>query len=200
MRDSKRDDVAKHIVSTTQTNPVHVFVRIQNGDEQALNEIVHQYATIMMDFVTPILGSRDLAQDVVQDVFCWLWDNRAQLSIADNVLGYLCRAAKNRAYNILRQERSQGRLKNEVLATYASRTLAARNLGEATIAESELQSAIDTALSTLQARTRQIFLMHIDGQLTYAEIAEALGVTVPTVRMQMYRATKQLWEQLEEYL
>ncbi len=200
MQGSVRDNDTPPSASLHSPDDRHLIARLQANDERALSELIHRYAAMLVDTVATIVGSRDAAQDVVQDVFCWLWNKRSELGIRESLSRYLFRAARNRAYSVLRHERSQLRIKSEARAAHGGHLPSVGNGGEAEVETEELQSAISAALETLQSRTRQIFLMHVDHGLTYAEIAEALEITIPTVRMQMYRATRQLWGRLRERL
>jgi RNA polymerase sigma-70 factor (ECF subfamily) len=182
----------------TSARDQQLIARLSQGDETALSELVRTYGQALFGVAVAMVGSADLAQDIVQDVFCWLWDTRMVLRINGRVAAYLVRATRNRTYNVLRHERSQRHI---AMRTKTSQGDAGYtyNAGESSLLERELQRAIEVALETLQPRTREIFLLHIDQGLRYEEIARVLQITVPTVRLQMSRANRQLWRLLREW-
>ena len=174
------------------------IARLRDGDESALASLVTTYAGWLADVATPVVGSPDLAQDVVQDVFMRLWDIRDTLSIQGNVAGYLYRAVCNRALNLRDHERSQQAVSVRALAR--DDRIPVSNAGEAAIAEAELWRVLEAALATLQPRVRDIFLMRVQADMSYAEIAETLGIGIPTARVQMSRATSALARQLASWV
>jgi RNA polymerase sigma-70 factor (ECF subfamily) len=195
-----RGNDPSHSVDAPHPSDHYLVERLRSNDEGALTELIQHYTPTLVEIAGAIVGSRDAAQDVVQDVFCWIWDTRTRLEIHGSVIGYLVRAIRNRAYSAIRRERSQQRTRERLSARYTETFPHAHNVGDTDITAAEFQQALTIALQTLQTRTRQVFLMHVDHGLSYTEIAEALDITVPTVRMQMYRATKQLAKRLSGWL
>ena len=158
------------------------------------------HAAVLVDVAAATVGSIDLAQDVVQEVFCWLWDTRERIEVHGSLRGYLIRAIRNRAYNTLRHERSQRNIESRTQTEQELGTAYTTNTGASDVDAADLRGAVDRALDRLPPRAREIFLLHVDHDLDYAEIAEALGISVGTVRTQMYRATKQLARWLGRWL
>jgi RNA polymerase sigma-70 factor (ECF subfamily) len=146
----------------------------------------------------PVVASSDLAQDVVQDVFVRLWDIRHALQIRGSVAGYLYRAVRNRARDLNAHEQAQHRLASHAYS--GGEEPRVMNAGEAEVEHADFTNVLDAALLTLQPRTRDIFLMRAQADMSYAEIAHELGIGIPTVRMQMYRATTALARQLSQWL
>lgn len=172
--------------------------RIRGNDDAALDALVVAYAAWLTNVAVPIVASPDLAQDVVQDVFVRLWDIRHSLQIGGSVAGYLYRAVRNRAHNLNAHEQAQHRLAAQAYPSGEEPRV--MNAGEAALEGTDFTRALDAALSTLQPRTRDIFLMRAQADMSYAEIAHELGIGIPTVRMQMYRATTALARRLAPWL
>ncbi len=174
--------------------------RICDGDGSALSTLLRAYFAWLVDVATSIVTSSDLAQDVVQDVFLRLWDIRSSLEIRGSVAAYLYKAVRNKALDVLAHERAQHDLQQRVHASYAGIEPAVSNEGESNLLHSELEAALGAALQTLQPRMREIFLMRVDAGMSYAEIATVLGIGVPTVHVQMSRATKSLVRQMAKWV
>jgi RNA polymerase sigma-70 factor (ECF subfamily) len=174
--------------------------RVRAGDEAAFEALIRAYSVWLVDIATPVVGSADLAQDVVQEVFIRIWDNRHQLEIHGSVAGYLYRAVRNRATNLQAHERAEQTLRARLEREQGSE--AERNVDPETreAAAQEFERAVEQALAALSPKLREVFLLRVDQGLSSPEIAEVLGIAVASVHKQMYRATKTLAERLAEWL
>jgi RNA polymerase sigma-70 factor, ECF subfamily len=150
----------------------------------------------LCEYVLRFVGSAGAAQDLVQDLFLRLWDSRAQRRAKYLTRPYLFVAARNRALKYLRHRR--------VAAAWIER--ASRE--EAPTASSpedlylrrELADAVARAIAELPTGCREIFVLRRHQQLSYSEIAARAGVSLGTVKSQMWRATVLLKEKLAPYL
>lgn len=179
--------------ATRDTALIH---RIRGGDTAAMNELVRVYGAALVDAAFFVTHSPDLAQDVAQDVFYWVWDNRAGLQVRGSLLAYLVRAVRNRALNVMRQERALA-IRQDVFSMTGSNVDVPPS--DAAHFNSEFMEALEAALQQLQPRTREIFLMRVDLGMSSAEVAEALGVGPATVRNQLSIAVKALARQLDRF-
>lgn len=143
-----------------------------------------------------LVGSAEAAQDVVHDLFLHLWDTRGPRDVVRLTRPYLYAAVRNQALKSLRRRR------------VAEAWIARVSREEAAAAESpcdvylcgELEDMIERALAELPPRCREIFLLRRRDQLSYEEIAASLGVSLGTVKSQMWRAAVMLKERLAPYL
>ena len=166
--------------------------RIAHGDGAALSELVRLYTVWLLEVALPIVGSPDLAQDVVQDVFVRLWDQRTRLTIRESVAAFLYRSVRNRALDVAKHERAQHRLGTSTDTTDGVHEPSVLNAAPLSLDNADFRAALDAALARLQPRTRDIFLMRAEQEMSYEEIAAALDITVSTAYKQVYRATKEL--------
>jgi len=145
----------------------------------------------LCDYVLRLVGSADAAEDIVHDLFLYLWDTRRPRDVR-LTRAYLYVAARHRALKYLRHrhvvsawiERAS---RNEPLAVDTPEALYLRR---------ELSAAVDQAINALPARCREIFLLRRREQLGYQEIAARAGMSLGTVKSQMWRATVRLKESL----
>jgi RNA polymerase sigma-70 factor (ECF subfamily) len=149
----------------------------------------------LCSFVAHMTRSRAAAEDIVQNLFGNLWEQRATFAYA-HPEAYLYRAARNRAINYLRRERV--RTAWEARAKLTAATAVEEPLASSDAAE--LQAAIDSAIAALPDRCRLIFTMSREQGLRYHEIAQVLGISVKTVETQMGRALKSLRFRLADFL
>jgi RNA polymerase sigma-70 factor (ECF subfamily) len=163
---------------------------IAAGDEAAFQRLFREWYPRLADHAWRLLGERDTAEDAVQEVFVALWRGRARLPDSGALAGYLHRAVRNRALNQLRAR------KGEVADPDGQMLPAVEPDAPRRLEEQQLAAQLVAALATLPPRTREVFLLSRDQGLTYAAIAETLGISVKTVETLMGRAIRALREEL----
>ena len=170
--------------------------RLRAGDERALEELFRAYYAGMCAFVRRFVHAPDIAEELVQDVLFKLWSKRESLTDIDALRTYLFRAARNTALNHLRRKK----LENAWEEQEASRGEPMTSVGTDDDASTdEVSRAVNGAIARLPTRCREIFVMSREGNMTYAEIATALGISIKTVETQMGRALKSLRVSLAKY-
>ena len=128
-----------------------------------------------------ITGSRETAEDVVQDAYLKL-DGRP---ISDRDLGLVVKTAQNLARDAMRAERVRAVYASDV----ASGQLVQGEVGpEEAVAGRQELGALFEALKALPDRTRRVFLLNKVDEKTYPEIARLLDVSVSTVEKEMMSA------------
>ncbi len=182
-------------IDTTKRD-TDLLQRLRHDDANALGEIVHAYAEWLVESAMRIVQSQDVSQDIVQDVFAWLWDARAQLQIQTSLPAYLYRAVANRAYNVIFRERTYHRVAQSIGEEQTRQQSESVASFHTTSSNDELKDRIDAALGLLQPRMRDVFLMRAEQEMSYEEIADAMGISVATAYKQMYRATRILADAL----
>lgn len=185
-------------MATTHRLPDHGqewIARIHAGDEAAFEALFRALAPGLCALVTRYVGSRQAAEELVQELFFDLWRRREQLAPDRSIAAYLHAAARNRALNWLRKERR---------ITPWSAAAAQRDLepDPSSPNESELLDMLELqdAIAGLPARCRLIFTLSRQQDMSYGEIASSLGLSIKTVETQMGRALKALRERLRHLL
>jgi RNA polymerase sigma-70 factor, ECF subfamily len=171
------------------------IARIRAGDEAAFETLFRALAPGLCVVVSRYVGSRSVAEELVQDLFFDLWTRRQQHAIEQALTSYLFVAARNRALNYLKRER------RIVPMADTSEEQPDRVDGSAP-GESELLDALELqdAIGHLPARCRLIFTLNRQQDMTYVEIAASLGLSVKTVETQMSRALRALRERLRHLM
>jgi RNA polymerase sigma-70 factor (ECF subfamily) len=169
--------------------------RLRAGDEAAFDAIFRGRYALLVAVAERMLRDRAVAEEVVQEVLLNLWRRREALG-PDEALGpYLVRATRNRALNHLRRLSVERR--DAVHAAGPSETQAS-GVGQAVA--TELAAAIAAAVAELPPRCREVVTLSRARGLSYAEIAEALDISIKTVEAQMGRALRTLRERLAPWL
>lgn len=174
--------------NTTQIKELFSSV-CQHNDELAYKKLFITLYKPLCQFAFGILKSNPDAQDVVSDVFITLWEKRQQLTSVSSPLAYCYMAVKNRALNMLQQQKRQRELdSSEWLVPQNSVYFNPENL----MMTEEIIQQIRLAIQNLPDRCRLIFRLTKDEGLKYKEVAELLNISVKTVEAQMAIAIRRL--------
>lgn len=144
-------------------------------------------------FATHYTGDAHVAEEIVQQVFLRLWEKRETITITGPVKAYLFSAIRNTAISqwrkdVVRSEKETGYGKISETTTGAGEEV------------KELERLYRQALDRLPERCREVFVLSRQQNMKYAEIAEAMNISVKTVENQMGKALKILHQELKEYL
>lgn len=170
--------------------------RVRAGDVTALEEAFRTYYSGMCSFVHAQVGSPEVAEDLVQDVFLRVWQSRTRLEVTGSLRALLYRSAHNAALNYLKHRNVESRWLHAATTSQSQPNSVAADPASV----SELNDAIDSAVADLPERCRLIFMMSRQQGLSYPEIANALGLSIKTVETQMGRALKALRSRLSPFL
>jgi len=173
--------------------------RVRADDVHALRLLMHRHWTALVAAVAVTTQSKDLASDAVQEAFMRLWDARETLDPTRNIKGFLYLTARRRALTLLQHERVHARLASTLSQDLAYTVAVVQNAGEQTVDADELDVQIVAAIQALSPRCREIFILSRQANLSYAEIAEALGISVLTVRNQMSIALQRITTRIVQW-
>jgi RNA polymerase sigma-70 factor (ECF subfamily) len=177
-------------------NDFLLFGKIKDGDIKAFETLFRLYHAPLCLYASGITGRRDVAEDIVQDLFYLIWKTRATMQIHCSVRSYLYGAVKNRSFLYL--EHMQIREQYEARALNETDTAAGPDPHEQ-MEYAELEAVVERTLACLPERRRRIFHMHRMEGHKYSEIAERLAISVKTVEAEMTRACRQLRHDVEKY-
>jgi DNA-directed RNA polymerase specialized sigma24 family protein len=93
----------------TATDEQRLIASLRSGVTTAFEAVFRTYAAPLCDLANGYLRESDVAEEVVQDFFAWLWIHRHELSPQHGLRAYLFGAVRNRALNVLRGEASARR-------------------------------------------------------------------------------------------
>ena len=170
---------------------------VRGADRAAFERMFRAHYVPLCDFVDRYVRSRETAEELVQDVFFNVWTSRDRWEVRDSIKAYLYGAARNRALNHLRHERTARRWEERVVAEDATSTVRPSPSNSLDRLESdEAAATLRRAIAALPERARAVVILRWQHQLSYAEIAGAMGISVKGVENQLARAMKALREGL----
>lgn len=178
-----------------------LVARVQVGDADALRVLHARYVVDLLDFAYTYLRSRADAEEVVQDLFLWIWEHRHEWTAPGGLRSYLFKAIRNRAINRLRQHRVQARFQQRMSQHATPPTLRPATPPDplAGATAEELRTVLANAIATLPDRCREVFLLVRERQLSYAEVASLLGIAPKTVEIHVNHALGVLRKRVAEW-
>lgn len=158
-------------MSAPVTDPL--LLGLAAGDERAFAALYDRFATRMYRVALRILGSREDAEDVVQEVFMATVRSRERLDDVRDLTAYLF-ASLHRAAGRCSLRRSR--------ATPVSSAAVEDALApvEQTITDDPDWHRLHQAIESLPEEQREVITLKIDGELTFAQIAQIVGVSLST--------------------
>lgn len=159
-----------------------VLRKAQAGDEHAFSLIVRAYETPVFNYVLRVVGDRSLAEDLTQEVFLRVFQSLGSYAGRSLFTTWLFQVTKNR---VLDELRAIERRPRKAVQLEAAPELEAIELP---IERAETVDAMWRALAQLPVDLKLALLLRDIVGLSYNEIAEALEVTLATVKWRIFKA------------
>jgi RNA polymerase sigma-70 factor, ECF subfamily len=190
-------------MTTVRLSELKLIKSIRDGDKDAFRLLFDQYFAPLFDYASTLVKYPEPAEEIVQETFIRLWENRMQLNIDISVRAYLYRSIHNNCISYFRNrtmDAKHSKIIREEISYHAG--LAMLNFSENildTIITGELESHLNRVIEGLPDQCRKIFCMSRYDHLSYQEIAEKLGISVNTVKTQLSRAFEKLREARDHF-
>lgn len=173
------------------------FDKLKKGDEKAFELIYKEYFSRLCLLSRKIVGDSVIAEDIVQQLFFTLWNNRAKIIIETTGGGYLARSVYNLSLQHIRQNTIRGRHHTIIYDnSYASDSYFDQQLDIAS--DDEKIERLRKAMQLLPEQCRTILTLSRFNNERSTEIAEELNLSVRTVENQLYIALKKLKEHFND--
>lgn len=177
-------------------NPDELLWQIAiNEDKEAYRALFDLFYPGLCLYAKRYVDERAVAEDLVQDVFVTLWENRKKIKIESSVRNYLVVSVKNQSLNYLKREG----YKHNYIETCLSNSTDPSDYNEFYLL-TELQKLLDEALAKLPETYRLIFEMSRLDSKSNTEIAETLNIPLRTVERYKAKAIDILKKDLKDYL
>jgi len=158
--------------------------RCSRGDRAAYALLYTFYFKPLYRHVFLFLKSKEETEEIVQDAFVKIWENRASLPEVRNLKPYLYRVTKNLLLDHLRRLQTQ----NKVIRIASPQTEPLEDSTSNQINHKDYIALSREAIQHLTEKRRQIFLMRTQQELSLDEIALKLGISKSVVKKQLYAA------------
>jgi RNA polymerase sigma-70 factor (ECF subfamily) len=172
--------------------------RMSAGDTHALELLFQTLYVPLCAFAQTIVRSAAVAEDVVGETFLKLWMHRERIQVRGAVRNYLYMAVRNTAISQIKRNSREARYVESYPAIAGDLHGTVTNDAEEHLRMEELSIRVKDAIDRLPRRAQQTYVLYYQHEMSYAEIARVMGVSVKTVENQLARALRILWSRLED--
>lgn len=178
-----------------ENSELYLIKAFKNGDEQAFRALFDLYCERLYYFLFGLLKSKEDAEEIIQETFLKIWENREHFWEDYPFESLLFRIAKNSSLNYNRKKVNRAVFEKDFgffadLSEYSA---------DQYLLFQETQRIIDTILDGLPPKRKEIFLLQkIDG-FSRQEIARKLNISVITVDHQLIKANKYVRGEFRKY-
>lgn len=171
-----------------------LITEIKRGNRLAFTRCYDRYHRGIYAFALRYTRDTTAAADIVQHTFMKLWESRGTLDERYDLMNFVYTIAKNYTLNVLRSH-SNATAGND---RYYREYVETQQQPVSDAANGEVIEHLFEAVRELSPQKQEVFRMKLQGGLTNQEIADRLGISVNTVKVQYTRALKQLRERVRD--
>lgn len=165
-----------------------LFSEIRAGNKTAFSDFYKQYVNLMHRFVIRYVKSHELADDLVQEIFIKIWENRTMIPDLVSLKSYLFIIARNHTFTFLKKASAEQSIKERILSEAAAYS----NTTEDLMLSAEYNAHLQHILSKLPPQTQKIFKLCREEEKSYQEVSALLGISKDAVKKHMVRSMKLL--------
>ena len=176
------------------SNEREVFHRIASGDEVAFASMFYHYSTRIAPTIQKITRSAIETEEIIQEVFVSIWQNRNRLKDVDNYAAYIFTVATNKTYNYLKVKARQAQQLQHLSLTATTGT---NNTFE-TIDFHESREIIHQLVEQLTPQKKLIYKLTREEGLSHEEVASRLNISKSTVKNHLVETLRYLKDKLQK--
>ena len=165
---------------------VATLTALRDGDHAAFERIYLHGFSSMRRFLTMLMQSESVAEELTQDVFASIWESRGKIDPEGNFKAFLYKIAKAAAFNMMRRRKVEQKYVDFI--TYSSPEFDLSPDEQYANAENEM--LVNLVLANMPPQRRTIFEMSRIKGMSHAEIAKELNISSETVRKHLQYAMK----------
>lgn len=174
-----------------------LLLQISEGDEQAFAVLVKMYSGLLFTYLVKLTKDRDIASDVVQDIFTQLWLTRESLKGVESFRSWLFVISRHHAVRMLKNIDRENKIRQEWHQLQADPVnMEARD--QASLKEA-YDNLVNNAIDRLPPQQKKVWsLARIEGK-KYAEIAEEMHISRETVKKYLQIASLSIVDYIKSH-
>lgn len=170
---------------------------VARGNHAAFEKLYNTYFKKCFSLALYYVKSKEIAEDVIAEVFYMIWKSRDLMLNVKDWNSYLYISIRNQAFLYLEQTK---RIPFEPSDLFSIHFISHDNNPEELLLKQEFDTVLNKALSELPERCKMIYYMVREEKMSYRQIAESLDISERTVNSQMTIAVKKLGMSIKSYL
>ncbi|NWJ52151.1 MAG: RNA polymerase sigma-70 factor [Bacteroidetes bacterium] len=176
-------------------NDTDALLNMAEGDINAYRFLFDHHFSDLCNFLLIYLHSRELSEEIALEIYTYIWEKRETLHVNTTFKSFLFSSAKNKAISLYRKEQKNKFTSLETEESEIYQISSAQHVME----NKELRQIIEAAISKLPEKSRQVYQMAWEDNLSHKEIAMQLGMSPKTVENHVGIALRRLRELLKPY-
>jgi RNA polymerase sigma-70 factor (family 1) len=165
-----------------------VLADLIEGSKYAFEKIYRLYSPRLFGRLLKLVKSEQQAQEILQDVFLKIWEQRKSIDPEKSFRSFLFKIAENKVYDFFRKVTRDKNLESELIVLSTDD----HTVIEAFLSGDENLKLLDKAIEDLPPQRQQVFrLCKLEGK-TYKEVSELLGISVSTISDHIVKGTKSI--------
>jgi RNA polymerase sigma-70 factor (ECF subfamily) len=170
--------------------------QLKEGRSSAFKLVFKLYHKELCNYIHAISGNARVAEDIAQQTFIRLWDNRGKLNLREGKLKqYIFRIS----YNLFVDNQRKKKKEFELLESLKHAAYLDLADTDASLFEERLKK-VEQEIENLPEQCKKVFIMSKKEGLKYQEISDRLQISIKTVEVHMAKALKRLRAQLTIFL
>ncbi|MGQ7869845.1 RNA polymerase sigma factor [Sunxiuqinia sp. sy24] len=166
-----------------------LLIDLMKGDEAALTKLMNCFSKELYVFSLGIVRKKEVAEEIVSDIFMNLWNERQRLEHIQALRGYLHTAVRNNSLNYLRSKKNQPHLTLDEIESFHLEPL---KCPETILIGQEQLDQINQAIANLPPKNKIAFTLAKVNGLKYKEIAEIMDVSPRTIENHIASALERI--------
>lgn len=179
----------------SEYNDLDLFSLLRAGSGQAFGEIYDRYWDKLYNYSFHRMLSKDIAFEIVQDIFVSLWSRRESIELQSSLSGYLFASVRFQIINHIKNSR----LREIYMQDYVRFVSSTDNSTEDSMLVHDLQDALERSIEVLPTRCREITRLSMLENWSVDRIAANMNISHRTVENQLALARKQLRASLGDF-
>ena len=179
-------------------------LHMQKNNKLNFSRVYSIYFPKLVRFAREFVLSTEDAENVIQDIFIYLWEHQELLDSLTNLNAFLFTLVKNKCIDQLRLRKLLERKREEFKTVFDKeiqlKLYALQQFDENALSNEDIEIILDNAINSLPEKCREVFILSRMEGLKNREIAERLNISAKTVENQMTTAIRKLRVELKDYL
>ncbi|TDB67953.1 RNA polymerase sigma-70 factor [Arundinibacter roseus] len=182
----RKDFSQEENLNAYQADTTELLIRktFETNPQKGCELLFRRYYRAMCTHAVRFVYSKEIAEDIVGEIFYSFWNTKAYESVTTSYRAYLFRSVRNRSYNYL----SNDLRKSDSLLTVQPHQLAQVETPEQLMQIEELLEKVNALISTLTPQCRKVFLMNRFEGRAPKDIATELNLSNRTIETHIYKA------------
>lgn len=172
--------------------------RYRCGDRSALEDLFRRHRAVAYRVAFRLLGNEADALDAVQEAFIKVFTHLKGFEGRSSFKTWLLRVVSNAALDLGRQRGRRESLHRDELQADSQCDVATLDEPGRDLERADLRRLLNVALGELPEAQRRTFVLHVDGEMSYREVADTLGISIGTVMSRLFYARQKLRNLLAE--